>query len=176
MRSSVVFVLFFWWWVNAHPKYIKNIEIWQSWSVTRLLICRLHSYQILNLPLILSNFECLYLARWFKVGWVWGAKLLYRPPTKSTSSFKPLISPDQPEMVKSLWRVIQILINVRVWKSLEKGDIVHRNISTWLKNIAGCLPVRNRTISLTHINRLSLGTNFLVPAIVQRGITCLHIF
>ena len=67
----------------------------------------------LNLPLILSNFECLYLARWGKVGWVWGAKLLYRPPTKSTSSFKPLISPDQPEMVKSLWRVIQNLI--RVW-------------------------------------------------------------
>ena len=72
-----------------------------------------HPYEILNLALILINFECLYPARWRKVEWVWGAKLLYRPPTKSTSSFKPLISPDQPEMVKSLWRVIQNLIRVQ---------------------------------------------------------------
>ena len=52
-----------------------------------------HSKQILNLPLILSNFEGLYLARWCMVVRGWGANLLNRPPTKSTSIFMPLISP-----------------------------------------------------------------------------------
>ena len=52
-----------------------------------------HSQQILNMPLILSNFEGLYLARWCMVVRGWGANLLNRPPTKSTSIFMPLISP-----------------------------------------------------------------------------------
>jgi len=75
-----------------------------------------HAYQILNLPLILSNFEGgLYLARWCVVVQGWGAKLLYRHPTKSTSNssiLKQLISPTSEMWGHHVWQVIQILIKV----------------------------------------------------------------
>ena len=52
-----------------------------------------HSQQILNWPLILSNFEGSYLTRWRLVVQGQRANLLYTPPTKPASISIPLTNP-----------------------------------------------------------------------------------